>query len=229
MRTFHANFLKSAVVLALSIAASPGLVNGQPQSLTSVNHDKSSNEAELKDSVKEQKAGVAQLIAAVIKAGTDQKVGSNLAPVIGLPRAMPTKDVEIVISPRDADLEKRGCFVVYENVGSSPPEAVEKRPVCAYIVKIKRAGLDSVTRYFRIDLNGKLEKVVLSQGKFDENGKVVRGSGVKFDQDIESAEVKKAFEAEMKFWLKDWLKKEQKNAAKTTANAAAPPPVATAL
>lgn len=227
MRAFPANFLAPAIVLALSIAASPGLVNGQPSSLTSVNPDNNSNEPELKDSVKEQKAGIAQLIAAVFKAGTDEKVGHNLAPVIGLPNSMPTKDVEIVISPRDSDLEKRGCFVVYENIESATSEAVEKRPVCAYIVKTKRAGRDTATRYFRIDLNGKLEKVVLSQGKFDENGKVVRGSGVKFDQDIESTEVKKAFEAEMKFWLKDWLKKEQLNAAKKTASAAATPPHAT--
>ena len=42
-------------------------------------------------------------------------------------------------------------------------------------------------------------------------------------------EVKKTFEAEMKFWLKDWLKKEQKAAAKKTANAAKPTSAAAAL
>lgn len=225
MRTFPVNFLAPAVVLALSIAASPGLVNGQPLSLTSVNHDNNSNEPELKDSVKEQKAGVAQLIAAVVKVGPEQNVGKNIAPIIGLDKPMPAKYVEVLISQTDADTERKGCLVVYEKVEN---KSDEKRPVCAYISMIKRAGRDKSTRYFRIDLNGKLEKVILTQGKLDENGNGVHGSGVKFDQDIESAEVKKAFEAEMKFWLKDWLKKEQLSAAKKTANAAATAPKATA-
>jgi hypothetical protein len=211
------------------MSAMPGLVNGQTQSLTSVNKDKSSTKTALKDSVTDQRKGVAQLIATVLKSGTNDDVGSNLAPVIGLPKAMPTKDVELAISQRNNDSEKRRCFVVYENTESTAPATEEKRAVCAYIVKIKRSGLDKETRYFRIDLNGKLEKVVLSQTKYDESGKVVRGSGVKFDQDIDSPEVKKTFEAEMKFWLKDWLKKEQKDAAKKSASAAKPNPAATAL
>lgn len=227
MRTFPEIFFAPAVVLALSIAASPGLVNGQPTSLTSVNQDNNSNEPELKDSVKEQKAGVAQLIAAVVKVGPEQKVGKNLAPIIGLEKPMQAKYVEVLISRTDADIEQKGCLVIYEKV-ESKSDPVEKRPICAYISIIKRSGLDKETRFFRMDLNGKLEKVILAQGKYDESGKVIRGSGVKFDQDIESAEVKKAFEAEMKYWLKDWLKKEQLSAAKKTANAAATAPKATA-
>lgn len=213
MRTIHQNFRKSAVALALSIAATLSLVNGQAQSLTSVNQDNSSDKTALKDSVKEAQAGIAQLISAVLKKGVKENTGSNLAPVIGLPKAMPVKTIEIAVSQRDKVTEARRCFVVYEKIGNTAPTTGDERAVCAYIVKVKRSGLDKETRYFRFDLNGKLEKVVLSQGKYDEVGKVVRGSGVKFDQDINSPEVKKAFEAEMKFWLNDWLKKEQKNAA----------------
>ena len=88
--------------------------------------------------------------------------------------------------------------------------------MCAYVVKVKRSGQNNQVRYFRIDLNGKLDKVVLSQSKADESGKIIRGSGIKTDQDINSPEVKKTFEAEMKFWLKDWLKKQPAVAAKKT-------------
>ncbi|MDD5305067.1 MAG: hypothetical protein PHS14_18365, partial [Elusimicrobia bacterium] len=106
---------------------------------------------------------------------------------------------------------------VFENIGGPTPKTVDKRAVCAYVVNTKRSGLDKETRYFRFDLNGKLDKIVLVRGKYDESGKVVRGSGVKFDQDINSPEVRKTFETEMNFWLKDWLKKQQKAPAKKEA------------
>ncbi|MBI2385014.1 MAG: hypothetical protein HYV14_03260 [Elusimicrobia bacterium] len=214
MRTIRENFRKSAVVLALSITALPSLVNAQPKSLTSVNKDKSSNKSDLKDSVKDTKTGVAKLIDITLQNGVESNVSSVLAAVIGLPNAMPMKKHEVVMGQSDNDVETRACYVIYDNTASANPEAAEKRATCAYIVRIKRSGLDKQTRYFRIDLNGKLEKVVLSQSKFDENGKIVRGSGVKTDLDINSPEVKKTFDAEMKFWLKDWLKKQQKAPAK---------------
>ncbi|MEQ1918009.1 MAG: hypothetical protein ABL955_02335 [Elusimicrobiota bacterium] len=227
MRTIPNIFNKLALALALSITAMPDIVNGQGQSLTSVNQDGASSKSDLKDSVKDTRDGVAKLIAITLKSGTDSDISNVLASVIGLPGAMPMKKQEVVIGQSDTNVEKRACYVIYENTASTAPESDEKRAVCAYIVKIKRTGLDKQTRYFRIDLNGKLEKVVLSEGKYDASGHGVRGSGVKTDQDIDSPEVRKTFEAEMRFWLKDWLKKELKNAAKTAD--AAKPPAAPAL
>jgi hypothetical protein len=182
----------------------PILVNGQGQSLSSVNQDKSSNGP----------SEVTQLIEALLKNGADGNIGKNLAPVIGLPKPMPMKQQEIVMSERASDFERRACFVIYENIAGPAQDPDEKRPVCAYILKSKREGTNHQVRYFRIDLTGKLEKAILSRSKIDSNGKGVRGSGVKTDLDIESSEVKKNFEAEMKFWLKDWLKKQPKAPAK---------------
>lgn len=229
MRAIRRYSTKSAIALALSMSALPNLVNGQPQSLSSVNKHKSSNKSELKDSVKDEKAGMAKLVEIMLANGSDATITNNLAPVIGLPKSMPAKRQELVISDNANGVEKRACYVIYEKVHSTEPKSQEMRPVCAYVIKSKRSGLDSQTRYFRVDLNGKLEKVVLSQGKFDTAGQPIRGSGVKFDQDIDSPEVKKTFEAEMKFWLKDWLKKEKKAAAKTSASAVGPNPAATSL
>lgn len=223
MGTIRRSFNRCAFGLALSMSAMPNLVNAQAQSLTSVNKDNSSTEQELKDSVKQTRPGVAQLIATVLKNGTDLNTGKNLSPVIGLPKAMRAKDV--TVSQRAKAGESRSCFVVLDDTA----EGADKRPMCAYIVKKKRTTLDIETQFFRIDLNGNLEKVVISKGKLGENGKTVHGSGVKTDLDIGSPEVKKTFEAEMKFWLKDWLKKEQQNAAKKTADAAAKKPSTTAL
>jgi hypothetical protein len=206
---FRRNLRQSAFALMLSMSVTPSLVNGQAPALSNVNNDKSA---------KDTKVAVSKLIAITLESGTESNIGSNLAPVIGLQKAMPMKKQEVVTSEDKDGFEKRSCFVIYENVNSTAPGTDTKRAVCAYVVKVKRSGLDNQVRYFRIDLNGKLEKVVLSQSKIDATGNVVRGSGVKFDQDINSPEVKKTFEAEMKFWLKDWLKKEQKAAAKKAAS-----------
>lgn len=207
----------------------PDLVNGQAQSLSTVNKDNSSNKSALKDSVKDAKAGIAQLIETLLKSGVDGNIGSTLAPVIGLPTAMPMKKKEVVLSQRGADEERRGCFIIYETAGGPDVKENAKRPVCAYIVRFKRSGSGRQTRYFRIDLNGKLVKVILSEGKHDASGKVVRGSGVKTDLDIDSPEVRRTFEAEMDFWLKDWLKKQQQNAPKKTAESSKPNSAATTL
>lgn len=210
------------------MSALPNLVNAQTQSLTSVNKNNSSK-TDLKDSVKEPKADIAELISAVLKKGTNENIGSNLAPVIGLPNAMPIVDVEVEISKKAAEKETRNCFVVYEHVENPGAEGASKRALSAYAVRRKRSDRSTETKYFRLSLKGDLEKVVISKGKFDKHGKIVRGSGIKTDLDVDSPEVRKTFEAEMKFWLKDWLKKEQRNAAKKTAGAAAKTPSTTAL
>lgn len=214
MRTTRKIFERTNLALTLIIAAMPILVNGKDQSLPSVNHDNSSTGTTLRDSVKDAKGGVSLLIEAVLKTGTSENTGKNLAPVIGLPKAMPTKDVEIPISDNAGTAESRRCFVVYEKIEGAAPDATEKRAMCAYIVRTRRSGLEKETKYFKLDLTGKLEKVILSRGKYDASGKVVRGSGVKTDLDIDSPEVRKTFEAEMDFWLNDWLKKQPKAPAK---------------
>lgn len=221
--------MRATFALALSITAMPILVNGQTEGLSSVNKDNSSNKPALRDSVKDTKADITHLIATVMKTGTRENTGSNLAPVIGLPKAMSTMDVEIPIVQESDATETRGCFVVYEKIESPKGEPVDKRPMCAYVVRTKRSGLDKETKYFKFDLNGNLEKVVLSHGKYDTSGKVVRGSGVKTDLDINSPEVRKTFDAEMRFWLKDWLKKQRQNTPKKTAESAKPSGTANAL
>lgn len=222
MRTLHRNYRRTALGLALSMSVMPNLVNAQSPSLTSINNANSSTTSELKDSAKESRPGFAELIEAVLRTGADGNVGINLAPVIGLPKPMPYKTQQALISKHDKDQETRAYYVIYENTESTASKAAEKQAICAYIVRVKRSGLDRQMRYFRTDLNGKLEKVVLSESKLDDAGKGVLGSGVATDQDIDSSEVKKTFEAEMKFWLKDWLKKEQKSPSKKTAEATKP-------
>ncbi|MDD5304411.1 MAG: hypothetical protein PHS14_15040, partial [Elusimicrobia bacterium] len=79
MRTVKKNFKRRTLALALSIAVMPILVNGQAQSLSTVNKDKSSNKSAPKSSDKDAESGIAHLIASVLKAGSDENTGSNLA------------------------------------------------------------------------------------------------------------------------------------------------------
>lgn len=208
MKTNFNKFTKTYLVLVLSIAALPGLVNGQSQSLTSVNTDKDSSQSDLKDSVKDKKTDFAKLIALTLESGKESKIGSNLAPVIGLSKSMPMKKHEVTL-PSNSDLrEVRACYVIYENIDGTDTEAAHKRTVCAYVVRVRVSGLDKKTRYFKTDVNGKLVKAILSEGKLESDGRGVKGSGIKTELDIDSAEVKETFDKEIQFWLKDWLKKQ---------------------
>ena len=162
----------------------PGLVNGQSKSLTTINHGKSSG-----------KADAVQLIETMFRNGAEGNINNVIASLIGLPHAMPMKKQEILIEENGTDFDKHAYFLAYENAAAPGAEAGNKRTVCVYLIRGKRLGLDIQHQYFRIDLAGKLVKAILSKSKSEASGKVVRGSGVKFDQDIDSPEVRKAFEA----------------------------------
>ncbi|MBI5247109.1 MAG: hypothetical protein HY923_08000 [Elusimicrobia bacterium] len=199
----------SYLVLGLSIAALPILVNGQPQTLTTVNH--SSNKSDLKDSVKDQAVKFKNLIDAVIKNGSIGRFKKNIAHVVGLPGESISKDIEVPVPSKPGVEETRGCYVIYEN----------ERPICAYIARVIRTGRESKSQYYRVALDGQLEKAVVLQGKRDESGKVVKGSSAKFEQDINSPEVKQAFDDENEYWLKDWLRKGSKVTPKSAKKSAA--------
>lgn len=153
------------------------------------------------------------LVRVLMASGADDRIGGNLAPVIGLPHAMAIKVQDLLISENAKGREIRSCFVVYD-------EADTPRPVALYMARLKRSGQDKRSQYFRMTLEGVLEKAILSQGKTDETGKAVRGSGVKFDQDVNAPDVQKSFNAEKTFWLKEWLPKARRAAAKSSSPAA---------
>lgn len=184
---------RRALALALSITALFILVNANAESLTGV------NQVRPKDSAKKQRGDFARLIDAVLTEGKDGNFGP-LSPVIGLPDAMPFKFAEKKISRSENGSESRACYIIVD----------KDRPYCAYIVKFTTTGKDSTSQFYRLNLDGKLDKAVVTHGKRDEQGKPIKGSGVKFDQDIDSPEIRKAFDSEMAYWLKDWLKKEKK-------------------
>lgn len=200
-----------ASLLALSIAALLPLVNASAESLTVVNNISKRDAAEF-----------SKLVNLVLKNGQNSEFRRNLAPAIGLDKPSPIKILENTFNNKDSSTEFRSCSVVLD-------ELTDKHPKCVYLAWKKVGAGKTETKYYRVSIVGQFEKLVTVSGELDKDGKPVRGSGKSTDQDINSPEVKKAFDAEMAYWLKDWLKKEQKPAAAKKQAAVAKPAAAAAL
>jgi hypothetical protein len=155
----------------------------------------------------------------MMRNGIDSRYGENLAPSVGLPGARPVKGNNIRSKKFD---KKRGgldCAVVYEE--SAEETAYDgKRPVCIFLETMKTSGQDGEGLFYRLSLDGHLERVIHKRFKFGDDGKAVRGSAVDNDEDINSPEVKKALAAEMAD-LRQWLKQQQKVVAKAATASAA--------
>jgi len=169
------------------------------------------------DSIKDGKDDVTRLIQVLMESGDDQKIGPNIAPIVGLSHAMATKAGLIRISADGETKENRQCHVTYEITGDKTSDG--KRPAHIFLTRGKRFPGGNESRYFKVALDGRLEKVIATSGKRDENGKPIPDSLKSVDEDINSPEVKEAFNAEMAIWTGDWLKKKQAAVSKKSASA----------
>ncbi len=216
-----------SLALSISIVALPNLVNGQPGTLSSVNntikksdHNNSGKKAD----------GFQHLVDKVLKTGREMPLKEPLAQIIGLPGDSSTKAQGVRLPNSGTGIETRACYIVYESAAKSPDLRKSDKPVCAYYERRSRSGNDQVTQYYRVSLDGRLEKAIKIQGKVDEKGHGINGSGVTKDEDINSDEIKNSFNSESAYWLKDWLKKAEKPVTKKdSASAATPDAKAAAL
>jgi len=191
-----------------SMLAVTTLVNGQENASPKINSPAVTSKDDL-----------AQLIDFLLKNGDESSFKSHLAPAIGLPSAMPVKVETISEVQHGKDKSLHECYLVYEQ---TPNDSLTqgKRPVCLYIKRQTTSGHDDEAKFFRISLEGQLEKVVMILSKRDNDGKIIPGGSVAREQDIESSETKKEFAAEMSA-TKKWLKTQQKLlAARSTSPAA---------
>lgn len=206
-----------AILFVASIAAFPAAVKTRAADLPNVSPD--SRKADLKDSVKDNKNEFKQIVDLLMRNGLDSRFGDNLAPVVGLPGARPIKGDNVRSKKSGKNRGSLNCAIAYEE-SSEAAEYDGKRPIYIFLQTRKVMGQDSESRYYRLDLDGRLEKVTLMRGKNGEDGKAIRGSGINTDEDINSPAVKKAFAAEMAD-VRQWLKQQKKIIAKkSTASAA---------
>lgn len=179
------------------------LVLSMPLVIVAVKAQDRAAASDLKDSVKGEQNELSKLVQTVMASGKDGKFVNGHAQAAGLAGPMPIKSAAVALSDG-----ARRCRIVYES-----DEAAGNRPYCIYFMRSKIAKHEGEERYYRVSLDGRLEKVVTLKNKIDDDGKVLREGRSKVEEDMASPAVKKAFKAEMAFWLKDWLKKQPKLAA----------------
>ena len=207
---------RSVPAIIVSMMAVVALVNASAEDLPTRNQP--SKKAALKDSVKDPGNNLSRLIDVLMKTGDDDQMGP-LTKLIGLTGNPPTKGRDFTL-PRPSGEERRECTIVFADDSETDHPSGEKRPACLYIQHRITSGHDDESSYYRLSLDGKLEHASVLHGKRNENGKPVIGSGIDVEKDIDSPDVQKAFKAELAYWTKDWLKKEQKIIARAkTASA----------
>ena len=148
----------------------------------------------------DKSAEISKLVQVLMASGTDWAYPNGFAQVVGLDKPMPAKVMMSLIGD-----EARKCHVVYES-----DDEGRNRPHRIYLVRAKETNQDVQERFFRVSLDGQLEKVVTLRNKLDDKGRAIREGRSKVEEDIDSPEIKQLFKTEMTFWLKDWLKKQQK-------------------
>lgn len=214
----------AAAIFVTSIVVFPAAVKSQPADLPNVSP--ASRKTDLKDSVKDDaKKDLAQLIDFMMKNGNDLKIGENLAPVIGLPGAMPAKSKSVRDKSQGKERNALNCLVIYEETADASTSE-GKKPTCVYLMKVTESPRVKNSQYFRVNLDGRLERVLTSRTRKDDNGAIIPGSGVALDDDLESSAVRKSYAAEMrelKAWLKVQIKAQKKLAAKKSTVSAAKP------
>lgn len=209
---------RSISAMLFSMTAAIILVNASAEDLPIGN--RSARKGALNDSVKEHPSDLSRLIAILMKTGDDAPLPEVMSQLIGLTGTPSTKGRDFTV-PRNKDTERRECTVVFSNDSGNGGSEGEKHPACLYIQHKIISGHDSEARYYRFSPDGKLEYAVINHAKFQDNEEVM-GSGVAVEKDINSPDVQKSFKAELAYWTKEWLKKEQRELAKAkTASASA--------
>ena len=226
--------LSMSAILVSMMALLP-LVNASAEDLPTGNHP--SKKAGVKDAVKQPTSDFARLFEMLMKTGEDDHLKVHLSQLVGLTGTPPVKGRDFTL-PRGKGKEYRECSIVFVDDSGNGRSLGAKRPLCVYIDRQIVSGHDSESYWYRMNLEGKLEKVTLLSSKYDDEGKPIPESGVIIEKDIDTPEMQKAFKAELAYWTKDWLKKEQKIIARaktaTASNAvdkeatAAAAPAATA-
>lgn len=197
-----------AIIAALSIAAIPATVKARAAEKPGFNRPQ---KTELKDSIKDtDQKELAELIDYLATNGHSITIGESLAPAFGLSGARPAKSQNVRNVFHGKNRDALNCAVIYQDASDAPGG---RRPACVILMKKTVSGINNDSLYFRIGLDGRLERAVFSQMKNDQDGNVVRGSAKDTEKDINSPAVRKTYETEMKA-VKAWLKEQQVAMAK---------------
>lgn len=191
-------------ILILSMPFVTSSVKAQNTTSPSFKQDNVRRETAHKDSTKNDPNELSKLIQTVMASGGDGQYRNGHAQAAGLDRPMLLKGIAIPISDGI-----RRCQVIYE-----PDESSGNRPVYVYLLRSKKKIHEGAERYYRLSLDGKLEKAITLHNKIDDQGKLLSEGRSRVEEDITSPDIKMAFKTELTFWLNDWLKKLAKHDTK---------------
>jgi hypothetical protein len=174
----------------------------------------------LKDSIKSLNNDFSRLLNYLTTAGGTDRLKPGLAQLIGLTGEPPVKGLDNSTPHADGREYHECSMVLPEDSASGTPS--EGRPICLYFNKMVSSGPNVESHWYRVSMEGKLEKAVIHYNKLDENHEGIPGADSTVPEDIASPKVQKAFKAEMAFWLKD-LDKKKREAATGKGASTAPP------
>jgi hypothetical protein len=197
--------------IVLSMTALFPLVNASAEDSPTVNQFPEKDA--LQDSVKDKQSEFSRLVQTVLSTGAQKDFPNGYAQAVGLSEPMPAKRCHMTISGDRKFGDDRHIFVVYSKDETA-------RPICMYLMKGHSTKHELKQEFFRVNLDGQLEKVVILQNKRDDDGKSIAEGRARFEEDMDDSAVRKTFQTEMSFWLKTWLKKQPKVAAKAEVPAA---------
>jgi len=95
-----------------------------------------------------------------------------------------------------ADNRFRDCFLVIGDESDSP------KPLAVVFLRKTRLKWEGESFYFKLGLDGVLQKAFALRGNYDASGRPVRGSGVEEILDGDSPEARERLQYELDFWLK---------------------------
>lgn len=187
--------------LFLIIAGAPCIVNrlafAQTKAPAIVAKDPSQSKA--------KSLSFSELVLKLLVEGDDRDdFNDRRAELMGFAMGLPSK-ADGVPSRQTADGISRQCNLVMEK----PTGTSITKPICLVLMAGQRFPGERKREayYFRVGLDGKLEKSLLNVGKLDESGNTVPGSGELTELNVDAAHVKAMLRRELDFWLKGKLRK----------------------
>ncbi len=144
----------------------------------------------------------------VLADGSESRIPSPLAELIGVTKDIPALDEEIL-----ENQATDAMYHLFHLMAERASDTGEARPFGLALHSVREWPEKSEGYWFRASLKGKLEKAIIISGKRDEQGQAIKGTGTTAEKDVNSSEIKKRFQHELDLWLKkSYLKKEWKSA-----------------
>ena len=142
-----------------------------------------------------------RIVEMIMTTGGTDRLKPGLAELIGLKGEPPVKGLDNS-TPHADGREYRECSAVYAENIDDKSDSDKRHPICIYFNKMVSSGHNVESHWYRVTLDGKLEKAVIHYNKLDDNNEGIPGADSTVIEDIDSPKVQKSFKSELAFWLK---------------------------